>query len=189
MNYQHQCNREICIQPRQWQTPAHIGQLIRIRCDSRFTLCKSVSCWQWRWVILIDAPRLLCVSSLAWAQIPTEGFMEPRGWYMTKLCGWGTAGLNSYLSFPLTSKREENFSSFTTVKCWLLSRPQINRGNRQEKCHTNGFAALLIMRLFGIQGIFFFEIFEIKVVASWQRERVTEERECMCVCVYACECV
>lgn len=37
---------------------------------------------------------------------------------MAKLCGRGTAGLRSYLSFPLTSKKggeKKNFSSFTTV--------------------------------------------------------------------------
>lgn len=34
---------------------------------------------------------------------------------MAKLCGQGTAGLHSYLSFPLTSMGGGVFSSFTTV--------------------------------------------------------------------------
>lgn len=52
---------ETCIQPKQCQAPVHFGRLIRIRCDSHFTLCKSVSCSKWRWLILIDAPSALCL--------------------------------------------------------------------------------------------------------------------------------
>lgn len=58
-NYQD--HHEICIQPKQCQAPVHFGRLIRIRCDSHFTLCKSVSCSKWRWLILIDAPSALCL--------------------------------------------------------------------------------------------------------------------------------
>lgn len=102
----------------------------------RIVLCKSCvsvfSCSERRWLILIDVRCLLCVSQLPSALIPTWGFMKPGGWSTAKLCGRGTAGLHSYPSSPLNSKKTKNFSSFHHCKCWVLSGPQITWGDRVE---------------------------------------------------------
>lgn len=93
------------------------------------------SCLVPRWCVLIDVCCLLCVSQLPSASIPTRGNLwspgaDPQPNYV------GGAQLDcSPIHLPHSTearKQRGNFSFFHHCKCWVLSGPQINLGDRVE---------------------------------------------------------